>query len=210
MSPDQSKPPGTQRLPLTLKILFPGLVVLWAIVYWNTHGPQNFLWFCDLANLVIAYGVVIESPLILSSQAVSVLLVQALWMIDVLGRSLAGIHLIGGTEYMFNPAIPLPLRLLSLYHVVVPVVLVWVMLRLGYDRRGWLLQTGVAWVVLPLSLWLTEPARDINWVHGLFGRPQSLVAPPIYFAALMIGYPVVLYFPTHLVLRRLFPEPDER
>lgn len=201
------KPLGRQRLPTALKVIFPGLILIWTIVTWEARGPENFLWFCDVANFAVVFAILTESPLILSSQAVSVLLVQILWMIDVLGRALLGIHLIGGTEYMFDQSTAPGLRLVSLFHVIVPGVLIWGMSRLGYDRRGWLLQTGVAWVLLPVSFWCTDPIRDINWVHGPFGEAQTLVAPPVYLAVLMIAYPVVVYLPTHLVLRRLFREP---
>jgi hypothetical protein len=199
-----------RRIPIWLKCAVTALVMLWAGVYWRAHGPQNFLWFCDLANFAIVIALWLESPLLLSSQAVSVLLVQILWVADVAGRALLGSHPIGGTEYMFDPAVPLYLRLASCFHVVVPPLLVWGLWRLGYDRRAWLVQSGVAWVVLPLSFWLTPPTRNINWVFGPFGRPQELIEPELYLAALMLAYPLVLYLPTHLVLRRLFSATPEK
>jgi hypothetical protein len=190
-------------------MVFVGLVVPWAIVYWRAYGLANFLWFCDLGNFLIALALLTKSSLILSSQAVSVLLVQILWAVDVSGRALFGAHPIGGTEYMFDPSTPLPLRLLSLFHVVVPGFLVWGMLRLGYDRRGWLLQTAIAWGVLPICFWVTDPARNINWVYGPLGQPQIRVEPAVYLVALMIAYPALVYLPSHLVLRRLFRDPSE-
>jgi hypothetical protein len=193
-----------RRIPIGLKCAVTALVILWAVVYWRAHGPQNFLWFCDVANFAIAIGLWLESPLLVSSQALSVLLVQILWTADVAGRALLGSHPVGGTEYMFDPAIPFHLRLASCFHIAVPPLLVWGLWRLGYDGRAWLLQSAIAWVVLPLSFWLTTPARNINWVFGPFGRPQTLVEPELYLAALMLAYPLLVYWPTHLVLRRLF------
>ena len=58
---------------------------------------------------------------------------------------------------MFDAAEPLWLRLLSLFHVVVPVLLPWAIRRLGYDPRGWKLQTAIAWVVLPVTYLSTDP-----------------------------------------------------
>lgn len=197
------------RIPLWLKIGFSAFIAVWIPVYWQYYSPWNFLWFCDLANFLLLSALWLESPLLLSSQAVSVLLIQGLWGVDVLVRALLGFHPIGGTEYMFNPVHPVSIRMLSLFHIVTPPIILWAMWRLGYDKRGWLLQTGIAFIVLPVCYVFTGPERNINWVWGLFGKPQTMVAPLIYFIALMIGYPLVIYLPTHLVLNRLFSRRQE-
>jgi hypothetical protein len=196
-----------QRIPVWLKWVVIGIVLLWAGAYWRHYGPQNFLWFCDLANFLIAVGLWLESPLLLGSQAVSVLLVQAAWIVDVTGRVLFGSHPIGGTEYMFDPSIPRLLRLASLFHVATPPLLVFAIWRLGYDRRAWILQSAISWIVLPACFVLTTPAANINWVWGPFGQRQTLVAPALYLGILLVAYPVVLYLPMHVLLRKIFPEP---
>lgn len=65
----------------------------------------------------------------------SLLLVQVLYTVDLAGRLLLGFHPIGGSEYMFDPTIPLGIRLLSLFHVVTPPLLAWALAQLGYDGR---------------------------------------------------------------------------
>ena len=46
---------------------------------------------------------------LLSSQAAGVLIVQIVWSADFLGALLCGRHLVGGTEYMFDPSANLAL-----------------------------------------------------------------------------------------------------
>jgi hypothetical protein len=191
-------------IPLWLKLSFTVFITVWTPLYWRHYGPENFLWFCDLANFLIALALWLESPLLMCSQGISIILIQILWAIDVLGRALLGIHMIGGTEYMFDPVHPLSIRFLSLFHFVTPPLIIWAVWRLGYDRRGLLLQTVFAWIILPVCFFLTGPDRNINWVWGLFGKTQTAVHPYIYFIALMLGYPLIVYFPTHLLLSRLF------
>ncbi len=191
-------------IPLWLKLACSLFLALWIPVYWQAYGPVNFLWFCDLANFLIILALWLESALLLSSQAVAVLVVQVLWLVDVLARLLLGFHPIGGTEYMFDPARSLPVRLLSLFHVAVPPLLLWGLARLGYHRRGWQLQTAIAWVVLPLSFLLAGPERNLNWVWGLFGRPQAALDPLLFLGVCLVGYPLVLYLPSHWLLARLF------
>lgn len=193
-----------KRLPLPPKIAWTVFIAVWTPVYWQHYGPQNFLWLCDLANFLICLALWFESPLILSSQAVSIILIQSLWIVDVLGRVVTGVHLIGGTEYMFNSAIPVGVRLFSMFHVITPLLALWAIRRLGYDRRGWIIQTGIAWIILPVSFLFTDPYRDINWVWGLFGKQQDHLHPYLFFILLMIGYPLIIYLPTHLLLKRLF------
>jgi len=96
--------------------------------------------------------------------------------------------------------------LLSLFHVPLPILLIYLVHRLGYDRRALVFQILLAWIVLPATYLLTPPQKNINWVYGPTG-PQHLVPPLIYFFMLMIFFPLAIYLPTHLGLARLFPAP---
>ncbi|MFQ5830771.1 MAG: hypothetical protein ACE5JD_16690 [Candidatus Methylomirabilia bacterium] len=194
---------NSSRVPRWLKMGFTGWVAAWVPFYWAYYGPQNFLWFCDIGNFVIATALWTESRLLFSWQAVSLLLVQTAYSIDLMWRLVLGFHLFGGTEYMFNPAIPLGIRLLSLFHVANPPLLVWGLWRLGYDRRGWIFQTVTAWVVLPACFFFFGPDKDINWVWGPFDKLQHVLPPGLYFSACMIGYPLLVYLPSHLLLSLL-------
>jgi len=189
---------------LWIRLTLTAWLFVWAPIYWQAYGPQNFLWFCDLANLLLAAALWIPSPLLFSSQAVSVLLVQVFWISDVVGRLLLGFHPIGGTEYMFDPAKPLALRLVSLFHVAVLVLIVWGLRRLGYDRRGLALQIAIALVVLPLS-WLFGPELNINWTWGAFGNVQQALPPTLWLPLLFAAYVGILYLPSHWAFRRWAP-----
>jgi len=188
------------RIPLWLKIGWTIWVLVWVPVYWHQYGPANFLFFCDLGNFLIALALWLESRLIFSWQAVSLLLLQTLYTIDLAGAVLTGKHLIGGTEYMFDPHLPLFVRLLSLFHIVTPPLLAWVIWRLGYDRRGWLCQTLTAWIIVPIN-YFWRPALDVNWARGPFFREQHIVPGLIYLASYLVVVPLVIYLPTHLLLR---------
>lgn len=192
--------PARSQVPRTLKIAYTLWMAVWVPVYWMKVGPVNFLWVCDVANFLLLAALWLESPLVVSSQAVSVLLVQTAWMVDFFTRLLAGFHPIGGTEYMFNQAEPLWTRSLSLFHVFVPLLLLWLVRRLGYDRRGWILQTAVAWLVLPLSFVVADPAKNLNWLWAPFGIEQTWMPPLAFLGVAMLVYPLLLYLPTHLAL----------
>ncbi len=188
------------RLPLWLKILWSIWVALWIPIYWHRYGAQNFLYFCDIGNILIAVALWLESRLIFSWEAVGLLLFQTLFVIDLIGALVSGKHIIGATGYMFDPNLPLAVRLLSLFHVVTPPLFLWAIWRLGYDLRGWRYQTVITWIIVPIN-YFWRPQANVNWARGLFFQEQHLVPGPVYLLTYLIAVPLLVYWPTHLWLK---------
>ena len=181
-------------------------LAVWVPGYWSVWGWPNFLHLCDIAVILTCIGLWNGSAVLLSSQAINSILADAAWCLGAGWRLLFGRHLVGGTEYMWDPQYPLWVRLLSLFHVFLPVLLVWSRRRVGYDRRGWLLQSAIAAVLLAVAR-LFDPVLNINYAFRdpLFGR--SWGPAPVHVAVVLAGLIVVFYWPTHLVLARVLPQP---
>jgi|SRR6185295_16919227 len=194
------------RVPLWLKIGWTLWVAVWVPLYFQYYGASTFLWFCDFANFIILAGLWRESPLLLSWQAVSVLVFQVAYTLDILGRLVFRRHFIGGTEWVFDdPTIPLRIRLASVFmHVAAPPVLVWGVRRLGYDRRALPLQVVTAAVLLPVCWLGWDESLNLNWVWKPFNKKQEWTRPALYLLVCIVGYAVLLFLPTHLLLQRLF------
>ena len=190
---------AAMRLPLWVKLLWTLWVLIWAPLYWHYYGAQNFLYFCDLGNLLLLAGLWLESSLIFSWQASGLLLFQTLYSLDLVGALLFHRHFIGGTEFMFDAGTPLFLRMFSLYHIVVPPLLVWGVWRLGYDKRGWKYQTALTWIIVPIN-YCWRPEYNVNWARG-FGHEQHLMPGLAYLVGYLIIVPALVYWPTHLVLQ---------
>jgi hypothetical protein len=174
-------------------------LALYLPAYALAYGLANFLFLCNLAAILGAIGIWTCNRLLLSSQAVGILLVGAAWTADFASRLLTGNHLIGGTEYMWDPRWPLLTRLLSLYHVVLPVVLVLALRRVGYDRRGYLLQAAIVVVAVPVGR-LFGPEANINYafVEPLFKRTWG---GPLTHMAAVAGFLALVAYPLgHLLL----------
>jgi len=119
----------SRRIPFWLKLAYTAFLGVLVPSYWHDYGPTNFLYFCDV-SLFFALGAMwLESPLLASMPAVGILLPQSLWMIDLLGE-VVGLPMTGLTGYMFDPAIPLFTRALSLFHFWLPILLVFLVWRL--------------------------------------------------------------------------------
>jgi hypothetical protein len=197
-----------RKIPFWLKVVYTAFLGVLVPVYWSHYGPANFLWFSDIALLVILPALWLENRFLTSTQAVSVTALELLWVVDFLVRLVAGVQLVGISAYMFEPDRPLFLRGLSLFHLSMPVLLLWLVWRLGYDRRAWLAQSALALIVLPVCYFVTDPSDNINWVFGPGGTRQARVPPGLYLALLMAFFPLGVYLPTHLVLRRIFQDSD--
>lgn len=191
-------------IPLWIKLAYTLFVAITVAVYATKYSRGNFLWFSDIALLATVVALWFESPFLASMMAVGILLPELLWNISFFGQLLTGKHVSGLTDYMFDARRPLYLRALSLFHVFLPVLLIWMIARLGYEPGAWIAQTALAWVVLPLCYWLTDPALNVNWVFGFGNKPQKFMPPLAYLGLLMVGFPVLIYLPTHLLLRSLF------
>ena len=91
-----------QKIPGWLRYVALLILILWFAAYWHAWGPANFLHLCDIAVILTCIGLYINSALLISSQAVSSVLIDIVWTLDVAARLVFGRHLIGGTEYLFD------------------------------------------------------------------------------------------------------------
>ena len=200
------------KVPLWLKIAFTLFMAVLVPVYWANYGPTNFLYFCDAALFLTLYAVWAESSLVASMAAVGILLPQFFWCVDFLCE-VAGWHLSGMTRYMFDQQRSLFLRGLSFFHGWLPFLLLFLVLRLGYDRRALKFWTALAWVLCLVSFFflpragaaLASPGlpRNVNYVFGFSeAKPEAWVPAGIYLIGWMFALAGLLFVPTHLLLRR--------
>jgi len=174
-------------------------LVIWIPAYWRAWGWQNFLHLCDIAVILSCAGMILGSRLLISSQALATLLPGVVWCVDAGWRVFFGHHLVGGTEYLWNPSVPLWVRLLSLFHIGLPILLVAVCARIGYDRRALALQSAITASVIVISRWM-GPAANLNsaFVDPVFQR--ALGPAPIHLTIIFAGTALLFYLPAHLFL----------
>jgi len=203
------------RIPMAVKLGYTLFMAVLVPVYWHHYGPANFLYFCDVALFLTLAGVWTERPLLVSLPAVGILASQGLWLLDF-AFELAGGQLTGMTAYMFDEARPLYLRGLSLFHGWLPILLLYLVTRLGYDRRALWLWTAIAWgLVWTCFLFMPPPSADhgigpvnINYVWGFSDtEPQGWMPPLAWVLTEMAALLLLLYLPVHTLLRRYAPAP---
>jgi hypothetical protein len=187
------------------KIGYTAFVILVVLIWRRHYGWRNFLWFSDIAFIGAVPALWLESAAIASVLAVAVLLPEILWNVDFVARLALRRRITGLTDYMFEPERPRVLRALSLFHVPLPLVLLWMVAAYGYDARAGLPGALVlAALVLPWSRHVSSPEKNINWTYGL-GAARTKLRPTTYLALLYAGFAIVVFIPTHLALQAVFP-----
>jgi hypothetical protein len=196
----------TDKFPRTLQWLALAWVAVWVPTYAMVYGFGNFLHLCDVAVLMTCVGLWRGTPLLLSMPALTSIVIDLMWDADLCWRFVTGRHLVGGTEYMWDTKYALWVRLLSLFHLVLPVLLLWALRRVGYDRRALPLQSAVGLFFICAARLLGPDANvNFSWRDPLFH--QSWGPAPIHVLLIFLGLLVVIYLPTHTALCRVYPAP---
>lgn len=204
-----------RRIPVWVKLLYSAFVAILVPLYWKTYGSWNFLYFCDVALLVTVPAIWIESPLLVSMQAIAIVAPQTLWVVDLICRVGAGLELTDVTAYMLDSSIPLYLRAFSLFHGWLPFFLLWLLWRLGYEQRALAFQSAAAIIILLVSYFFgpappplpEDPSRavNINFVYGLTDQHRQTFMPATLWLLCLMAINIrVFYIPTDFVLCRMF------
>jgi hypothetical protein len=196
---------GRSRIPRWIKLVYGLFLCILVPVYWWHYGPANFLWASDIALFLVFVALCSERPLLNSMMAIGVLPFEIAWILDVL----SGSQLFGMATYMFEPERPVYLRGLSLFHAALPLVMIFVLRRLGYDQRALKAQTLLIWIVLPVTYLATDPADNVNLVFGFGSEPQTAMHPLLHLGLEMVLMPLCVAWPMHRLLRRLFVDRGE-
>jgi hypothetical protein len=181
-------------------------LILWIPTYAAVYGFGNFLHLCDVAVLLTCVGLWRGSALLLSMSALTSIVIDLAWDLDLAVRLVTGRHLLGGTEYMWETKYPLWVRLLSLFHLVLPVLLLWALRRVGYDRRALALQSAIGLFFVAAAR-AVGPDANVNfaWRDPFFHR--SWGPAPVHVLVIFVGLLLLVYGPTHAILSRVYAEP---
>jgi hypothetical protein len=184
------------------------LGLAWLAVYVPSYaiayGWLNFLFLCNLGVMITAAALLAGSRLLLSSQAIAAPVIGLAWALDAGTKVLTGDFLYGATAYMWDSQYPLFTRLLSLYHLAWPLLLLWLVARHGYDRRGWPLQTAIAGCAMVAARLISVPEKNVNFAFRDPFFDASWGAAPLHVAAMLLGLAGIAYGLTHWLLARRF------
>ena len=186
-------------VPLWIKLPYTLLAMVILPVYWYQYGVTNFLWFSDIAFFAMVPALWFKNRLITSMMAIGVLPLELLWLAGLL----SGGAFLGIAAYMFDPSLPLWLRLLSLFHFPMPAVILYMLFRFGYDARALYPQIALSALVILMTHVFAPREENINLIYP----PEGLkdIMPEAAYVVLMplvlIGCVIV---PMHYFLKGRF------
>lgn len=193
-------------MPLTVTLLQVSITIFLTIlipIYWKSYGWRNFLWFSDIGLFLTFFIVWLNSALLTSMAMIGILPFELVWTVDYV-LHLAGYRAIGITNYMFDSKYSKSLRALSLFHLALPVIWIFYLIKLGYDPKAFMYQTLLFWTVIIISYLVTDPKENVNWVYQPHVNSWQKISPLTWMIAMLILFPIIVFYPLHLLLSTLF------
>jgi hypothetical protein len=174
--------------------------IMLAVSWCRRYNPGHLLWFCDIAVLLTAIGLLLRSRMLLTAQLTGVIFYHALWNIDFWSALTLGYAPIGSTTYMFYAELGLFEKSLSLFtHVFIVPVAFFGALKLGVAKKAWLAQWAQTFLIFLCTYLFTAPEENINRLFGVdfLGLTPASVTPVGYYALMITLPPLMIYLPTN-------------
>jgi hypothetical protein len=190
--------------PIILQIIFTAFMCVYIPAYTINYGWRNFLWFSNLMLFETYIGIMTGSRLLVSMAAVGGLFFETIWSLLYLLQLFFKIRLNGFHNYMFDPQIPLWLRSLSLFHLALPPIWLWLLIVYGYNPNAGILQVVFFWLAIIATWLLTDPeGAHVNWIFEYQKNPRLKmgVFPYLALGAFLI---VVILGITHFIFLNYF------
>lgn len=187
-----------------LQILITIFLFVLIPLYWKKYGVTNFLWFSDIGLFLTFFALWLKSPLLISMATIGILPVELIWIADYFFQLTTRRPLLSISSYMFDAQYSIFLRSLSLFHIALPIIWFWYLFKWGYDAEAFNYQLVLTWVVLVLSYFFTDPEKNINWIYLPKNLNWKTISSFAWLIILMIFYPLLIIWPTHYLLERLF------
>ncbi len=173
-------------------------------VYWQNYGPQNFLWLSDISLFLTLIALWTESSLLMSILILVALPMELIWNIDFFIKIIAGIFITGISGYMFDSQYSLFLKGLSLFHIALPIIWIWYLVKWGYDKGALIYATFLIWITLILTYFFTDPQKNINLIFLPKINAWNYMPELLWLILLLVAFPLLIMLPLHIILKRFF------
>lgn len=188
---------------VVIKILISVFVLVLIPVYLHYYGPTNFLWFSDIGFFLTVLALWTNSNLSMSIAALLTLLLELVWILDFIWFLIFRNSKIKLADYMFDSQYPFWLRLFSLFHIFSPIIWIYYLSIYGYDKNAIYYAIPLFWIILLLTYFFTDPAKNINWVF--LPKIRNIKINTFeWFLILFIVFPVLIFLPLHYLFLNFF------
>lgn len=198
-------PPISRPVPLAVKLIATAFVAVLFPVYWYEYGLLHFLWISDVALFATLVVLWRESRLLNSMIVLLALPFELVWMADFIWQLVMGSAFLDVAAYMFDAEMSLFLRGLSLFHLPLPPLWLWLLWKWGYDPRSFRPVIVVFVLLILATFGLTDPAENINWVFNPQVHEWEWISQPLWLLLYLVAVPLLWLWPLHLLLKKVIP-----
>jgi hypothetical protein len=177
-----------QVVPFGVKISYYAFMAVMVPTYATHYNLLNFFTHCQVHLFLVLASFLTNKHVFISMSAVGILFPQSLWCLDFICVTL-GIKFTGTTAYMYNEQLSRYLRFLSLFHFWFPFFLLYLIKRLGYDKRALYYQ---------ISLCVSLCLLSYNQID-LYNKNINLVQD-FHIVTHLIGFPIVIFATHHFLI----------
>ena len=191
------KPPSKSFL---LGVFFLLLQIL--VIVRNQHSdPEIFIWFCNHALLLLAIGCFTHNNHLTKAIINVGLFGQLVWSIDFLSKIIFGVHFFNVTNYVFVQPYTFSTALTVLIHMFATTIALYHTRKFKPTRKTLIYSIVYLVVLYILTLTLTTPENNINWVFEIGGTIQyeHIIYTILYPLIAFIG----VISPTHYLQKKI-------
>lgn len=188
---------------IVIKFLLSFFMIILIPIYWYFYGFKNFLWLSDIGLFLTVLALWTNSVLMMSIAAVEMFFFELIWNLDFWMILFFDISKIKLADYMFDSQYPIGLRLLSLFHIFMPIIWISYLYSFGYDANAIYYAIFLFWIILLLTYFFTDPSQNINWIF--WPKVHNIrISQFAWLLLLAIGFPLFDFLSTHYLFLKLF------
>lgn len=178
---------STWRAVGTLPLIFFGA---YAVDAWRDHRLADCLWMCHVANVMLAFGMLMHRPTAITLAAVWIVFGIPLWIYDMWHTG------------QLNP-------ISTISHVGGLLVALYAVAHVRVSANPWFYGILVYLAIQQLCRWVTPAALNVNLAHRIYpGWEQRFGDYGAYWGAITLATAVSIWA-IGLLLMYAFPPPQE-
>jgi hypothetical protein len=136
--------------------------------------------------------------------SITILPLELFWCLDFFIHLLTPYNPFHVADYMFTDTYTLFVRLLSLFHIAVVIILIAYLKKWRYNPRALYASIIFFWATIIGTYLFTDPAKNINFVFSPIEYHWTWISSFGWLLFLMTVPLVVVVFPMHFLLKKLF------
>jgi hypothetical protein len=173
------------------------------IIVYSSYSIESYLWLCKINLFLTIFGILFKNKLLISMAFVGGLARFSIWNLSFIINLFTNYNLFNVTAYIFSLGTSLTIKIISLYHIFLPIILIFFLKKIGYDSRAFIFSTILYWFVIIITYFFTIKSNNINFVFCASTYNWS-ISDQQWVIFLLIFEPILFILPVHFFCKYKF------